>query len=632
MGSIRPSAALLAAILAGLWGASLAWSHWRGDIALFERIEAPLADLRFLIQGPRPAPDSITILAIDDETVQAAGSYPLSRAVVARLIDAVGIMRPKVIALDLLFLDPGQAEADQALATALSQTPSVLAAAGTFDRSTQALFGSSNNELDRVPVARNILLPIRSFTEVAAVGVVNIATDPSGVPRHVPLLLRSSDRLLPSFSLQAASIAAGQDPIIGPSQIDVGGHTISADLGYLLPLRFYGPRGSIRTISASEILKGKLEADAIRDKVIVIGATVTGGGDVFPTPFDPVLPGVEVMATAIAHLTTGDRLIRDWRVRLVDGGMAVALPVLLVLLLAWHRSTWSIAVITGIAMLWIGLTATAFTYGIWLSATLPLAAAAPPAVLFGAARLWIDRRRADRLAEESSTLRHFQPPSLVGRLRRDPKFLAQPVRQEAALIFIDLSGFTGLSEVIGPDQTREIIRGFHTLVDEEAAQRQGIVGSFMGDGAMIIFGLPEPSPEDACHAVEACVGLCSRTQAWLTALPAPIASRLGFKIGAHYGTIIASRLGSDHHQHITAIGDTVNVASRLMEVAATHQAEVALSEDLFRAAGAACSVLDAGLLDGAFDTSIRGRSGSIAVRLWRSKKGDKRNGFGAQVG
>jgi adenylate cyclase len=334
MGSIRPSAALLAAILAGLWGASLAWSHWRGDFALFERIEAPLADLRFLIQGPRPAPDSITILAIDDETVQAAGSYPLSRAVVARLIDAVGIMRPKVIALDLLFLDPGQAEADQALATALSQTPSVLAAAGTFDRSTQALFGSSNNELDRVPVARNILLPIRSFTEVAAVGVVNVATDPSGVPRHVPLLLRSSDRLLPSFSLQAASIAAGQDSFIGPSQIDVGGHTISADLGYLLPLRFYGPRGSIRTISASKILKGKLEADAIRDKVIVIGATVTGGGDVFPTPFDPVLPGVEVMATAIAHLTSGDRLIRDWRVRLVDGGMAVALPVLLVLLLA----------------------------------------------------------------------------------------------------------------------------------------------------------------------------------------------------------------------------------------------------------------------------------------------------------
>ena len=79
--------------------------------------------------------------------------------------------------------------------------------------------------------------------------------------------------------------------------------------------------------------------------------------------------------------------------------------------------------------------------------------------------------------------------------------------------------------------------------------------------------------------------------------------------------------------HITAIGDTVNVASGLMEVAAAHQAEVALSEDLFRAAGAACSVLD-----GAFDTSIRGRSGSVAVRLWRSKTGNKRNGFGEEVG
>ena len=80
--------------------------------------------------------------------------------------------------------------------------------------------------------------------------------------------------------------------------------------------------------------------------------------------------------------------------------------------------------------------------------------------------------------------------------------------------------------------------------------------------------------------------------------PKPIASRIGFKIGAHFGQIIASRLGGDSHQHITAIGDTVNVASRLMEVAASHHADVALSDDLYRAAGDACSVFDSGVLEG----------------------------------
>ncbi len=135
----------------------------------------------------------------------------------------------------------------------------------------------------------------------------------------------------------------------------------------------------------------------------------------------------------------------------------MVLPVLFVLLLAWRRSTMGFAIIAAVALLWISLTTIVFAYGIWLSATLPLVAAAPSIILFGAARLWLDRRRAERLAQESSTLRHFQPPSLSERLRRDPTFLSKPLRQEAALIFIDLSGFTGLSQT--PDFFCGVIAG-----------------------------------------------------------------------------------------------------------------------------------------------------------------------------
>jgi adenylate cyclase len=128
---------LIAAALAGLWGAGLALLHWQGSSSILDRLEAPLTDLRFLIQGPRPAPDGITIVAIDDQTVQQVGAYPLPRATMAQLVSAVGRMKPKVIALDILFLEPGPAEGDRALAKALSETPSVLAAAGLFGRNPQ---------------------------------------------------------------------------------------------------------------------------------------------------------------------------------------------------------------------------------------------------------------------------------------------------------------------------------------------------------------------------------------------------------------------------------------------------------------------------------------------------------------
>ncbi len=608
---------LMAAALAGLWGIGLAFYHWQGSLPLLDRLEAPLTDLRFLLLGPRAAPEGVVIVAIDDQTVRQTGAYPLPRATMARLVESLGRMKPKVVALDILFVDPGPPDGDLALAAALRETPSVLAAAGLFDRKAQRTPDPSGEGLDDLPTAQSLLSPLEAFAATAAIGVVNIATDPSGVPRHVPLLLRSGPQILPSFPLRTVSVALQLDPSISQDRITVGGEVTRTDSGFALPLRFYGPAGTIPTISAGQVLSGQVAEDMLRDKIVVVGATVTGGGDAFPTPFDPVLPGVEVLATAISHLMEGDGLVRDKPVRLADAVVAVLMPIGIVLLLAWHRGIWGFTFIAIVLAGWIGMTIAAFSQGIWLSTALPLAAALPPAIVFGVAQIWLDRGRADRLSLQSRTLRAFQPPSLAARLAQDPAFLIKPVRQQAAVVFIDLSGFTGLSEMLPLDETREMLRGFHTLVDQEAVRHDGLVASFMGDGAMILFGLPDPSPKGACHAVEACVDLSARMENWIDTLPEPVASRIGFKIGAHYGMIIASRLGGESHQHITAVGDTVNVASRLMEVAASHHADLALSDDLHRAAGEACSVFEAGILDGTFSTSIRGRSGTIPIWLWR---------------
>jgi adenylate cyclase len=135
---------------------------------------------------------------------------------------------------------------------------------------------------------------------------------------------------------------------------------------------------------------------------------------------------------------------------------------------------------------------------------------------------------------------------------------------------------------------------------------------------MILFGLPEPKPQDAANAARCSIGLCRRTRAWLDGLPAPAPGRLGFKVGAHYGTIVASRLGGEGHQHIAATGDTVNVASRLMETAAAHGAELAVSDELLQVAGGP-GLFAPGLLEGPLEAGVRGRSGSLAVWLWQSR-------------
>jgi adenylate cyclase len=299
-------------------------------------------------------------------------------------------LKPKAIALDLLLIDPGPVDGDAALAQALKQAKSIIAAAAVFPDSRQSVVGDEGL-LAGLPNAQELLLPQLRFTDAASFGLVNVQTDKSGVPRFAPMLFLSGDRIEPSFPLSVVTAATGTEPGLEPDGVTIGGHVISTDIGHLLPIAFYGPRGTIPTVSASAALIGKLPEALIKDHVVVVGATVTGGGDVFPTPFDPVLPGVEVISTAISHLLAGDGLVRNHSVRQLDLGFAVALPLILVGLLAWRRSAIGLVAMLAVAVIWLSTNFIAFTHGIWLAAALPIAAAVPPVILFGASGAGICR-------------------------------------------------------------------------------------------------------------------------------------------------------------------------------------------------------------------------------------------------
>ncbi|TCL73681.1 adenylate/guanylate cyclase domain-containing protein [Rhizobium sp. BK251] len=607
---------LIALVLSGLWGGFLGFEHLRGNMWFLERVEATMTDVRSLVRGQTPAPSLVTIVAIDDATAQQEGSYPLSRASLARIVDAIARLKPKVIAVDMLLVDPGPEAGDQALATALRQTKSVLAAAAVFSTEKQLIPDDQGSPLSAVPDAERLLLPVVPLADAAAVGVVNVSTDDSGTPRFVPMLFRSGDRIESSFPLRVATLATGSDPEIQSGLITLGNREIPTDIGHVLPLTFYGPRGTIHTISAKAALDGNLPAEGITDHIVVLGATVTGGGDVFPTPFDPVLPGVEVIATAITHLMVGDGIVRDRAVRLVDCGFAIVLPMILVGLLAWRRSVIGLTMMALVIIIWVEINVAAFNHGIWLSAALPMAATIPPVLIFGATQLWLGRRQASVFAAQSEQLQRIQAPGLAQWLAANPGFLAEPVQQDAAVIFIDLSGFTGLSERFGPEATRDLLSSFYQLIDDEVAACGGTIINFMGDGAMILFGLPERTEGDAANAVRCSARLCNRARDWLEALPKPMGSRIGFKVGAHFGTVVASRLGGGSRQQITATGDTVNIASRLMEVAASNHMELALSDELLIAAGQGRAALASRKLSGPLDTQLRGRIGTLAIWLW----------------
>ena len=593
----RQLQSFLPVVLAALWGGGIYFLYSQGHLRSLDRTESAITDFRTVLRGVRMPPDFVTVVEIDDSVVRQLGTYPLARSDLARIIDAIVRLKPKVVGIDILLLDKGSEDGDASLAKALGASPAAIAAAAVFPEYSQSISVQDGHPFARLPTAERVLWPLKKFAEQAPVGIVNVTTDQSGVPRSVPMLFRTNDGIAMSFPLRVATLATGIEPVIEPDRLVLGQLSIRTDADHALPITFYGPRRTIRTISASSVLTGELPSSAIEGRVVVVGAAVTGGGDFFPTPFEPLMPGVEVMATAITHLLAGDVVRHDRSVRFVEGMACIVLPAMIVGLLAWRRSTAGIVAAAGVVLIWMSTTSLALSSGVWLSAALPMAATAPPALLFGIIQLWSGRRRAQYFAMKSQLLGEFQAPSIQQWLTANPNFLAKPVRQNAAIVFIDLSGFTSISESIGPDRVRELLKGFHGVIDKEVVRCRGTITGFLGDGAMILFGLPEAAPDDAVRAIDCAVKLSTSAADWLTSLPAPIASELGFKLGAHFGTIVASRLGGTSHRHITASGDTVNVASRLMEVAAAHRVELSVSDELLCAAGRNCALFKSGVLN-----------------------------------
>ncbi|HEY1863998.1 MAG TPA: adenylate/guanylate cyclase domain-containing protein [Roseiarcus sp.] len=602
---------LAAAVVAG---AALGALELNGVASPLDRIENLTLDWRFLVAGPRPAPTGVVIVAIDDEALSESGGGAPSREMMARLVRALAAFHPRSIAVDIAFLNPKNAEADAQLASALKAAPAVVAAIGVFDATSSSGQAAEAGDLALAPEPSSVLWPVEVVRDAAQVGLANVSTDSSGVPRYIPMIYQTPDGVLPSFALAAASQALEVEPVLAPDRIEIAGQTREMDLGYHMPLRFYGPEGSFRRISATQVLRGDLDRQALRGKVVVVGVTATGASDAFATPFDRVAPGAEVFATAIGNLLAGDGLARTPLTRRIDAATAVALPFVMIALMAMRRAAIGLSLASLVFVLWLVGIFFAFLNGYWLSVAAPLASALPLTAGFAAARSIVERRAGTKIAAEKLTLARFHSPLLLDHLSREPDFLEKPVRQDVAVMFLDLSGSTGVAEALGPEGTRDLFSGMQTLVEGEVTAHGGVVITYMGDGVLAVFGLPKPRTDDAARALATVEALRESMTAWLTELPPAARERLDFRIGLNYGPAILSRLGSPTQQQITATGDTVNVASRLLEVAKEQHCRVVVTEDLFQAVTTATPT-SAAAAYAPLTVPIRGRASDLRVRM-----------------
>ena len=610
-------------------------------------IETKLYDLHFVLRGPRSAGDQVVIVAADEKSLAALGRWPWPRSVLADLVNALTEDGAKVIAFDILLSEP-QVEGELRAATELRERVTALGIDGagqTIRRELDALIERADHdgrleraiaqsgrvvlptvfELGAVPTGepeptgtpiKSALVSFAHYAErgvypplsasaagvpiprlVAAakdLGHVNMVADSDGTTRWEALVLEYRGYYYPSLAVEATRLAKGVPntalKLDFGRALHVGDVAIPVDARNRMLIDYAGPAHTVRYLSAVDVLKRRVPAEALRDRIVFVGASAAAIYDLRVTPFSPVFPGVEKHATVATNILTSRFLKRpDW-VELIEAAGIVYWPFLLAWLLPRLRPMWSAA---ATLLLWgvlFGAVHLAFVRGLWLPLVYPSLAMGLAFLGITVYRLFTEERQ--RLWIKGAFQR-FVSPEVVEQLVGNPAALqfGGEVRN-LTVLFTDIRDFTTYTERHPPQDVVHILREYLTTMADQVIANQGTLDKFIGDAVMAIFGAPVPYPdhaEKACRAALAMIDELDKLQAkWASEDREPF--RMG--IGINTAEMVVGNLGSEQLFDYTVVGDGVNLGARLESLNKEYQTKrhIIISESTYEAAKDAIEV------------------------------------------
>ncbi len=430
--------------------------------------------------------------------------------------------------------------------------------------------------------AQGLVVPATSLAAAAeGVGHVTLVVDTDGALRFDLPAFAYGDDLYPSLAVEAVraylGLPRGALAVRVGQGIDIGKLVLETDSSLRQIVNYYGPAGTMPTYSLVDLIDGKVPADRLHGRVVLIGASATGVGDAFVTPFAQRLSGTEHLGTAIDNILTGRELIRGRWTRALDLAATLVLALAAAALAGRRGWSWSAAMLLTLLALWMGAAFLAFCeWRLWLAVPMPLAAATVGAGTVEALRLASEQRRRRTLERERANLGRYFPPAVVDRLAGGHGALERT--QDAAVMFVDIVGFTRLSHRLSPQEAMAILRAFHTRVERAVFAHGGMVDKFIGDGALACFGVPDARPDDCAAALRAARALDAELAAWGEEAVALGRQPLQAGIGIHHGSILTGDIGGDQQFQFTVIGDTVNVASRIEALTRAENASIIISD------------------------------------------------------
>jgi adenylate cyclase len=593
-----------------------------------ELADMKVLDFRHTVRGPVAAGGAVVIVGVDEASLAEVGRWPWPRARLAALVDSLMASGAAVVGFDVLFSQPEEGLDPTELAGAVAANPREPAGAlvarlrehggdvrlaDAFRRSGRVVlshffdFGAPPAaDLER-EVERTSELAVRTMkgatladapllghvkraqvdiaylTQAAAAsGHINFLTDRDGIYRRAPLGIRVGERVSSAFPVEIARRYLGDAAATltiapkGVTALTIGARELPVDPAAQLWIGYLGPPNTVPQVAAAGVLAGRVPRAAIEGKIALVGFTAVGFDEI-ATPFAPVVPGVELQATVVDNILRGMSLRRPWWLEPAEA-LAIVLLGLVVGLGLWKLGAvagMAAALALAIALGW-GTQRLFSDLHLAIGGVYPLAALVFSALGASVYR-WFGEEREKRKIRHA--FRHYLNPEVTEMLAEAPERLRLGgERREITILFSDLRGFTTLSERLSPDALGKLLNEYLGAMTDIVLRGQGLLDKYMGDGLMAFWGAPVESPDGAARCCRAALDMVTALAALNRGWEQEGFAGLEMGVGINTGDAVIGNFGSTTRFNYTAVGDQVNLASRLEGLTKEYGATVIVAE------------------------------------------------------
>jgi adenylate cyclase len=430
----------------------------------------------------------------------------------------------------------------------------------------------------------------------SSTGFFNAPPDEDGVVRRATMVLpfgRSKDLkdwdLYGSLDVMATSsyLRLGANELIleygepGVAAIEFGPNLriVTNNVG-MKTINYRGPAGTFPHYSMADVVQGKFATGTFKDKLVLVGATATGIGDLKTTPYGGTnYPGVEIHANVIDNILNQRFMQRGQRQFEVDILLIflLGIPLGIALALVEPRFMWF-----GLALLipFAALNYYAFNRGWWLNFIVPAGTLTANVLLVSLYRALVEEKEKRKLRSEFG---QYLSPEVVRRLLVNPK-LVDPRKTEVTVMFSDIRGFTTISEQLDAQELALFLNSYLLEMTKIVFDTRGTLDKYIGDAVMAFWGAPIEEAAHAKYACDAAVNMMNRVHQLQKVWEAEGKPKLDIGIGLNSGVASVGKMGSDLHYAYTAIGDTVNLSSRLEGLNKDYGTHVLANESTYKAA------------------------------------------------